>query len=32
MQYDAEEKNILEAFESGNLQLSKLTTRDIEFI
>ena len=32
MQYDAEEKNILEAFESGNLQLSKPSEREIEVI
>ena len=32
MQYDAEEKNILEAFESGNLQLSKPSEREIEAI
>ena len=32
MQYDAEEKNILESFESGNLQLSKPSEREIEVI
>ena len=32
MQYDAEEKNILETFESGNLQLSKPSEREIEAI
>ncbi len=30
MKYDKEEKNILEAFESGNLKLSKPSKREIE--
>jgi len=32
MKYDKEEKNILEAFESGNLTLSKPSKKEIESI
>ena len=32
MKYDKEEKNILEAFESGNLNLSKPSKKEIESI
>ena len=32
MKYDKEEKNILEAFESGNLKLSKPSKKEIESI
>ncbi len=32
MKYDKEEKNILEAFESGNLKLSKPSKKEIEAI
>ncbi len=32
MKYDKEEKNILEAFESGNLKLSKPSKKEIELI
>ena len=32
MKYDKEEKNILEAFESGNMKLSKPSKKEIEAI
>ncbi|MCP4682831.1 MAG: hypothetical protein GY864_10905 [Desulfobacterales bacterium] len=32
MKYDKEEKNILEAFENGNLKLSKPSKKEIESI
>ena len=32
MRYDTEEKNILAAFESGDLQLSKPSKREIDAI